>query len=113
MFRVLHMYKPLFFFLFFSSMAWLACSRKSVPVISERAREVKPVTPAPVNIKPDTASGRVLFMNRCGRCHDLPVPARYTAARWEGILSFMIPRARLSEEQGLHVSAYLKAKAMN
>jgi hypothetical protein len=56
-------------------------------------------------------TGRIIFTNRCGKCHDLPKADQYTAQRWDGILSSMIPKARLNEEQGLHVTAYLKAQA--
>ena len=58
------------------------------------------------------AMGKIVFTNRCGNCHDLPKPEQYTTQRWEGILSYMIPRARLNEEQGVHVTAYLKANAV-
>jgi len=56
--------------------------------------------------------GKTIFINRCGRCHDLPKPDQYTAQRWEAILSYMIPRAKLTDEQGVHVTAYLTANAI-
>jgi hypothetical protein len=89
----------------------MACQKKGLPVISSRPAET-PAEMRPVSdIKPDTLAGRTIFMNRCGRCHDLPKPDQYTAQRWQGILSYMIPRARLDQEQGIHVTAYLTAHA--
>jgi hypothetical protein len=50
-------------------------------------------------------------MNRCSRCHDLPKPGEYTSGRWEGILSYMIPRARLTPEQSVHLKAFIYANS--
>lgn len=89
----------------------IACNRKAMPVITSRTTEptlpVKPVS----DINPDIETGKVIFTNRCGKCHGLPKPDDYTAKRWEGILSYMIPKAWLNNEQGVHVAAYLKVNA--
>lgn len=90
-----------------------ACNKKSVPIITSRE------TPSPVIsttksetlVKADLTQGKQIFINRCGKCHDLPLPEQFTEKRWEGILSYMIPRARLNDEEGIHVTAYLKANA--
>jgi cytochrome c2 len=67
----------------------------------------------PVNesIAPDTSAGKTIFQGRCARCHDLPLPDQYTVPRWEGILASMMPKARLTKEQQVHITAYLKAHA--
>ena len=65
-----------------------------------------------VDVKPDMAMGKIIFTNRCGRCHDLPDPVQFTAQRWEGILKTMIPRARLDKEQEIHVTAFIKANCI-
>lgn len=92
----------------------ISCQKKAVPVITERKNElpgkIETVDPSPAT-SPDTAVGKTIFTNRCGRCHGLPKPAQYTAQLWEGILSYMIPRARLNDAQGVHVRAYLKVNA--
>lgn len=88
-----------------------ACNSKSVPVISSRVTEQPSKVNTPINIKPDVSIGRSIFITRCNRCHDLPKPEQYTAERWDGILSYMIPRSRLDNEQGVHVKAYLKLNA--
>jgi len=81
------------------------------PVITSRTVEPPPPAKPVSDVKADTELGKTIFTNRCGRCHDLPKPEQYTAQRWDGILSYMIPRARLNDEQGVHVTAYLKANA--
>jgi cytochrome c5 len=89
----------------------LACNKKALPTITERTKEPPPPAKKAVDVKPDLATGKIIFTNRCGNCHDLPKPEQYTARRWDGILLSMIPKARLNNEQGLHVTAYLKANA--
>lgn len=93
----------------------IACQKKAVPVITERKTEAskKVVTPFPPSgtILPDTAIGKTVFVNRCGKCHGLPEPVQYTAQKWEGILAYMMPRARLDEIQKIHVWAYVNANA--
>ncbi len=88
-----------------------ACQKKGMPAITERKTDPPPPAKKASDIKPDMAIGKVIFINRCGRCHDLPKPEQYTAKRWEGILSSMIPNARLNDEQGVHIAAYLKSNA--
>lgn len=89
----------------------IACNKKALPTITERERDPLPPPKQVVNVTPDMEIGKRVFINRCGRCHDLPKPGEYTAGRWDGILSNMIPRARLDDEQGVHITAYLKANA--
>lgn len=89
-----------------------ACQKKGLPTITTRTTEPeKPVT-VMVDVKPDMAMGKIIFTNHCGRCHDLPDPAQYTAPRWDGILKSMIPRARLDKEQEIHVTAFIKANCI-
>jgi len=89
-----------------------ACSKKSVPVITARTSEpAKPVTATATDIIPDLETGKMIFTNRCGRCHGLPEPAQFSIQRWETILAIMIPRARLNKEQETHITAWLKANA--
>ena len=82
-----------------------------MPVITSRTTEPPPPAKPIIDIKPDIETGKTIFINRCGNCHGLPKPDDFTAKRWEGILSYMIPKARLNNEQGIHVTAYLKASA--
>src|SRR6187549_3560018 len=99
--------------IFFQSALFLlvvACNKKSVPVITERKME--PFKPASSNasiVAPDTLAGRTIFINKCGKCHGLPDPIQFTPKRWEVILYSMIPKARLNDEQAVHVTAYVRA----
>ncbi len=92
-------------------MVLIACNKKAIPVITSRTTSPSDPVKQIADIKPDMEIGKKIFTNRCGRCHDLPKPDQYTPQRWDGILSYMIPRARLDDEQGIHVTAYLKANA--
>jgi len=88
-----------------------ACTQKAVPVITSRTTEPLKKAKPTLSIKSDLVLGKAIFENRCTKCHDLPKPEQFTKERWEGILSYMMPRARLNEEQSEHVSAYLKENA--
>ena len=89
-----------------------ACQKKTLPTITTRTTEPsKPVTVA-VDVKPDAAIGKIIFSNRCSRCHALPEPVQFTAQRWDGILARMIPRARLDKEMEIQVTAFIKANCI-
>ena len=85
-----------------------ACQKKSTPTVATRSIEVEAPKPVTVNFTPDTIAGKSIYMTRCDRCHGLPDIQHYTSKRWEAILNSMIPRARLSKEDGAHVTAYIK-----
>ena len=87
----------------------IACNKKAMLVITSRTTEPPPPAKSITDIKPDIETGKTIFTNRCGNCHVLPKPDDFTAKRWEGILSYMIPKARLTIKQGIHITAYLKA----
>lgn len=106
--------KKLILLLIVTAIIIIACNKKAVPVITERRTQpTKSFTsdPSLSIVIPDTSIGKTVFINRCGKCHGLPEPNQFTSKRWNGILSYMIPRARLTDEQGIHVTAYLKATA--
>jgi len=92
---------------------FVACQKKTVPIITERKtaplKELRSDTVNYSTIKPDTLQGKRLFLTRCSRCHGLPVATEYSAKRWDAILTSMLPKARLTNEQGIHVTAYIKA----
>ena len=84
----------------------IGCSKKSLPTIERRTDEPK----APV-VEIDMAYGQRVFNNACKRCHDLPKTSKYTAERWDPVLSTMIPRARLSGVEAANVRAYIKVNS--
>jgi hypothetical protein len=90
----------------------MACHKNSLPSITRRTTE--PAGPAPIVKKDfviDIQKGNTIFVNRCSRCHGLHDPKEFTAAKWDTILMRMIPRARLSDEQTAHVSAFIKTNS--
>jgi mono/diheme cytochrome c family protein len=55
-------------------------------------------------------SGRSLFLNRCARCHALPVVSKQSAEKWPKIVAKMSKRSGLKTEQGEAVLAYILAQ---
>lgn len=55
----------------------------------------------------DLAQGKILYEGKCGRCHSLYEPSKYTAAEWKPIVERMAPKAKITEEQKGLVYAYL------
>ena len=50
-----------------------ACSKKTIPTIERRTEE----PPAPV-VEVNLAAGEKIYTARCGRCHELFKPSKYT-----------------------------------
>jgi cytochrome c5 len=99
----------------FLLVASLACQKKSVPEITGR-KTTPPVSvaaqyPPAATVAPDTIQGKAVFMARCNRCHGIPDPHQYTSARWELILASMLPRTRISNDNAVHVRAWVLANA--
>ena len=84
----------------------IACHKKAVPTFTTRSIDI---TQTVNNTTPDIDAGKNIFTARCNRCHDLPDPAKYNAQRWDGILSVMTFRARLTKDEINNVTAYIKA----
>ncbi len=58
-----------------------------------------------------SSAGKIIYANRCGRCHGLKNTESYTLQRWENILKTMIPKAKLNDEEAKQVTAYVMANA--
>ena len=84
----------------------LACHKKAVPTFTTRSIDI---TQTANTATPDIEAGKSTFTARCNRCHDLPDPVKYNAQRWDGILTVMTFRARLTKEETNNVTAYIKA----
>jgi hypothetical protein len=93
----------------------LSCQKKAVPVISERKVELPKLTsfdyPPRETVAPDTLAGKRIYANRCRNCHDLPLPQQFNIKRWDEILPDMFVRARLNNEEGLHVRTWIMVHA--
>ena len=51
--------------------------------------------------------GRDLYINNCGRCHNLYSPDNYTPAQWKTVLGSMTPRTSLSSTEIQLVTKYV------
>jgi len=72
---------------------------KSVPAAVETVKKVE-LTPA-------LAEGKGLYENNCAKCHKLYDPAEFTAEKWTGILKWMQPKAKITDEQRTSIYNYL------
>ncbi|WP_118972827.1 c-type cytochrome [Taibaiella koreensis] len=55
--------------------------------------------------------GHTLFTGNCAKCHKLKDPGSRTPAEWDKVLQRMIPKAKLSPDDGALVRAYLIANS--
>lgn len=53
------------------------------------------------------AAGKTIFENSCARCHALPEPTAHSAQDWVGIMNWMAPKAKLTDEQHALVYDYI------
>jgi mono/diheme cytochrome c family protein len=85
------------------------CSPKvSKPVAST---PVTPATPKPEihYTEAQIAQGQAIYTSNCGKCHKLHAPTDRSLSKWEQILPTMIRKAKLTDEQGGLVRAYVMA----
>ena len=105
------------------------CSPKVAPTTATNTKEEQTVadktqtTPSnntmPLEAKPLNnmsneslvAHGEVVFKSKCDKCHSLKNPADFTADAWKGILSKMVPRAKLDATEEQMLRAYIAANA--
>jgi mono/diheme cytochrome c family protein len=59
------------------------------------------------------AEGRVLMEAKCGKCHKLKDTQKYNVEKWDNILNNMIPKTKVSEEEGNKIRAYIYSVAPN
>ena len=64
-------------------------------------------TVAKVELSPALAEGKGLYENNCAKCHQLYAPTEYTAEKWTGILKWMQPKAKITDEQRTSIYNYL------
>lgn len=53
------------------------------------------------------ALGKTVFENSCAKCHALPNPTEHSAQDWVGIMNWMAPKAKLTDEQHALVYDYI------
>lgn len=57
------------------------------------------------------AQGHTLFITNCDNCHKLKQAETRTAEQWNKIIKRMIPKAKLSDDEGKLVRAYVIANS--
>ena len=106
------------------------CSKKMATAKTPMAAVPKPMVAPPVeavvtlapasetvadeNKKVDMGSvkdGQPIFETKCNRCHELKNTASYTQAGWVTILEKMSENAKLTNEEKVKVSAYVRYNA--
>ena len=88
----------------------VACSPKKPKAASEPAAMTKEMA-----LKQYTgdqiAKGEALFTSSCERCHKLFEPAKFGAEKWHRVLNRMIPKSKVSTEDGELIRAYVIANS--
>jgi hypothetical protein len=100
------MLKTKLFFVVFIAVIAASCSKSSQ---SSQASLYIP-TSSDVTAKAtlqELQDGRALYINNCGKCHDLFSPDDYSASRWKTIMSGMAPKTNMSASQVTLVTKYV------
>lgn len=86
------------------------CSPKASKAISEMPVESKDQIAAKYNPQ-QLETGKTIFQSNCNKCHKLKEPGSRTPEQWNKVLKRMIPKAKLSDNDGMLVRAYLIANS--
>jgi len=55
--------------------------------------------------------GRELYINKCGSCHNLYLPSKYTKQEWQQIMDKMQKPAKIDNSQKELIKKYLETNA--
>jgi len=86
------------------------CTPKAGKAVAEQPVETREQIAAQYSAA-QLESGKTIFTGNCSRCHKLKEPGSRTPEQWNRVLKRMIPKAKLSEEDGKLVRAYLIANS--
>lgn len=84
------------------------CTPKASKAIAELPVESKDQILAQYNAD-QLEQGKTIFTGNCAKCHKLKDPESRSPEQWNKVLKRMIPKAKLSDEDGKLVRAYLIA----
>jgi cytochrome c5 len=57
------------------------------------------------------AAGKEAFSVKCSKCHELFDPSKFNEAKWEKVIDWMGPRAKLEVQEKEAILAYVKHNA--
>jgi hypothetical protein len=60
--------------------------------------------------KVDLAGGRALYIEKCGACHSVFPPTKFTEEKWTSDISEMKVKAKLTDEEASKILDYLIAE---
>src|SRR5690606_1572056 len=88
------------------STARKSASKTTEPTAGATLGEIKRnYTPAQME------EGKVIWQDKCDKCHKLYDPASHTVVKWEMILPRMSQKAKLTEEEAGKVRAFILTNA--
>ena len=91
------------------------CAKKISPSGSSNVKSKAPaeeVAEAKNKYTPNQlAGGEPIFVNNCGKCHELRQPQEFTVKEWDGILPGMVRKAKLSKADADLLNAWIITKA--
>lgn len=71
------------------------------------------VNAAKANVSVDNLlEGKVLYMNKCNKCHGLKKPSKYSAEKWTDNLNKMQERAKITDAEKKRIHTYLTSEVM-
>lgn len=92
----------------FISVIIVACSAKTLAPGNEKLARMQQKVPG-ITLEQANA-GSKLYSAKCGRCHRLYPPEKYTETQWDKILPKMVLKAKLADnEQQKLVADYVHA----
>lgn len=52
-------------------------------------------------------SGRAAYISKCGSCHSLALPEKYSAQEWKAFVGRMAPKAHLTSQEEAEILKYV------
>lgn len=90
----------------FSALIWGCAGAKAIPVPTEVDVKYAGLNGHATNLEAMTL-GRKLYISRCSACHNLEMPAAYSAAKWPYLVEKRVEDAEINPEQQRLITAYL------
>ena len=92
-----------------------SCSHKVTPAapVAATTPPVDSVHTVTATVEDATmvANGKLVYEAKCGKCHGLVAPEKFTKERWVGLVNWMAPKAKTTDEEKAEVLAYVQHNA--